>query len=45
MKGARAEPWANTSSAPSTSMNTMIGINQSFFRTRRNNHSSLVKLV
>ena len=40
MKGATTEPCESIKSPPKTTITKMIGANQSFFRTRRNIHSS-----
>src|SRR5213593_5265378 len=45
MNGASAEPWANTSNAPTRNITTRIGSSHHFLRTRMNAHSSLARLV
>src|SRR5713101_3656395 len=45
MNGARAEPCANTSSAPTNNITTRIGSSHHFFRTRINVQSSAARLV
>ena len=44
MKGARADPCANTKSVPSKSITTMIGKSHHFFRTFKKSQNSLRRL-
>ena len=45
MKGASAEPCANTKSAPTPTISTMIGRSHIFFRARIKTQSSRVTLL
>ena len=45
MKGAITEPCAATSNAPRITITRIIGASQSFLRTRRKTHSSLIKSI
>jgi len=42
MKGAMAEPFANTMRAPTMSITSMTGISQYFLRARMNAHNSTI---
>src|SRR5687768_8471304 len=44
MNGARTEPCANTSNAPTSAMTTTIGRSHHFFRTLRNSQNSAARL-
>src|SRR6187399_224418 len=43
MKGATAEPWVSTSTAPNRPSTTKIGSSQNFLRVRMKRHSSFRK--
>lgn len=45
MKGAIAEPCANTSKAPNATINKIIGASQNFFRSRINIQRSFNKSI
>src|SRR5690606_26341621 len=45
MNGASADPCANTSSPPTSSIATMIGSSTHFFRTFTNAHNSAIRLI
>src|SRR5690349_1506095 len=42
MKGATAEPWARTSSDPTSASATMMGSNQNFLRSFRKSKNSFI---